>query len=358
MFNKILDKLKMDTGFNSCVTKWETIKEKDGIYHSFPSDLSPILTNVLNKRGIDKLYSHQFECYEKVREGKNVVVVTPTASGKTLCYNLPVLQSLLEKKEDRGLYLFPTKALSQDQQSELNEIVIGGEAGVKISTYDGDTPSSVRISARDSSRIIITNPDMLHAGILPNHPKWIKFMSSLKYIVLDEVHTYRGVFGSHMTNLIRRVKRIAEFYGSKPIFICSSATIGNPKELAEQILEEDVCLIDNNGSPSGEKHFILYNPPLVDSVQGIRRGVVLESQKLALKFLKEKIKTIVFARSRVRTELIASYINKALNNFFNENRRIRVEPYRGGFLPNERRQIEKGLREGDIHGVVSTNALE
>jgi DEAD/DEAH box helicase domain-containing protein len=286
------------------------------------------------------------------------VVVTPTASGKTLSYNLPVLEYLLKHPDAKAMYLFPTKALSQDQQSELNEIDLIGELGVRIFTYDGDTPTSIRVSARDQGQIVITNPDMLHTGILPNHPKWIKFLSSLRFVVLDETHTYRGVFGSHMTNLIRRLKRIAMFYGTKPQFVCCSATIGNPLQLAENLIEEQAELVDNNGAPSGEKHFVLYNPPLVDPVQGIRRGVVLESQRIASRLLREGTTTIVFARSRIRTELIASYIRESLRNFYTDNHRITVASYRGGYLPNERRKIERGLREGEIQGVVSTNALE
>ena len=236
--------------------------------------------------------------------------------------------------------------------------MLAGEVGIKISTYDGDTPSSVRVSARDEGRIIISNPDMLHSGVLPNHPKWIRFFSSLSFVVIDEVHTYRGVFGSHMTNVIRRLKRIARFYGSDPVFICCSATIGNPGELAERILEEETVLIDENGAPAGEKQLILYNPPYVDKVQGIRRGTVNESQRLALKFIRGGVKTIVFARSRLRVELIADYINKALANHYLQGEIPRVEAYRGGYLPSERREIEKGLRDGSIMGVVSTNALE
>ncbi|MBN1685206.1 MAG: DEAD/DEAH box helicase [Spirochaetales bacterium] len=353
-----IDLLKNDSSFTACVTHWEKIPAREGRYADFPRELKDDLVSILKKRGIDRLYSHQAGAYEAVRRGRDIVVVTPTASGKTLCYNLPVLQDLLEHPEYRALYLFPTKALSQDQQSELNEVILGGEVPVKVFTYDGDTPSSVRVSARDNGRIVITNPDMLHTGILPNHPKWIKFLSSLKYVVIDEVHIYRGVFGSHMTNLVRRLKRIASFYGSNPQFICCSATIGNPLDLASRILESEPVLIDDNGSPGGEKHMIFYNPPLVDAVQGIRRGVVHESQRLAVKLLRAGIKTIVFARSRIRTELIASYINGTLRNVYTDNERIRVEPYRGGYLPSERRQIEKGLRDGSIHGVVSTNALE
>ena len=350
MEEAILRTLKADTDFMEQVVRWETIPAREGRYVDFPPDIDPRLREVLSRRGITRLYSHQGRTYDQVRRGRNVVVVTPTASGKTLSYNLPVLQGLLENPESRGLYLFPTKALSQDQQSALNEIVLAGEVGIKISTYDGDTPSSVRVSARDEGRIIISNPDMLHSGVLPNHPKWIRFFSSLSYVVIDEVHTYRGVFGSHMTNVIRRLKRIARFYGSDPVFICCSATIGNPGELAERILEEETVLIDENGAPAGEKQLILYNPPYVDKVQGIRRGTVNESQRLALKFIRGGVKTIVFARSRLRVELIADYINKALANHYLQGEIPRVEAYRGGYLPSERREIEKGIERRQYHG--------
>ncbi len=357
-FEVAIDNLRSSESFMKNVTHWERIPPKEGVFRDLPDELHPEIREALLRRGISRLYTHQRECYSHARKGSNVVVVTPTASGKTLCYNLPVLQTLLEDKEARALYLFPTKALSQDQQSELNGIVLGGSLSIKVNTYDGDTPSSIRVAARDSGRIVISNPDMLHTGILPNHPKWIKFISALKFVVIDEIHIYRGVFGSHMTNVVRRLKRIARFYGSDPVFICSSATIGNPLELAERVIEGEAVLVDKNGAPGGGKNIVLYNPPVVDRVQGIRRGVVLESKNLAVDFLKKNIKTIVFARSRVRTELIASYIRSALSNVYNENRRINVESYRGGYLPNERRAIEKGLREGTVQGVVSTNALE
>lgn len=323
-----------------------------------PEGLDPDLATSLAGRGIRRLYTHQAESWRLARSGRHFVVVTPTASGKTLCYNLPVVQTLLEKPDARALYLFPTKALSQDQQAELNEVALGGALPVKIHTYDGDTPNSLRIAARDSGRIVISNPDMLHSGILPNHPKWIRFFSGLSYVVVDEMHTYRGVFGSHVANVIRRLRRIAAFYGAHPTFIFCSATIGNPETLAESILGEKVEVVDRNGAASGEKMLVFYNPPLLDPVQGIRRAASTESEAIALELLKRGVKTILFARSRLQVELIARAMSASLRNPWNEDNRIRVSPYRSGLLPSERRAIEKGLRDGSLHGVVSTNALE
>jgi len=354
----VLEELKKDPSFNENVTEWLVIPPREGRYGDLPSDLSPLLGSALRSKGITQLYSHQAESWQSIRSGHDTVVVTPTASGKTLCYNLPVLQTLLEDPSSRALYLFPTKALSQDQQAALNDIIMDAELELPIFTFDGDTPSSIRMSARQGGRIIITNPDMLHSGVLPNHTKWIEFFTNLKYIVLDELHTYTGVFGSHMANLMRRLIRICRFYGSDPVVIASSATIGNPGELAQMLIGRRFELVDDNGAPAGEKHLILYNPPLVDPVQGIRRGVVLESRRLALRLLKAGVKTIVFTRSRIHAELISGYINESLSNVYNDNFRIKVESYRGGYLPNERRKVEKGLREGSVQGVVSTNALE
>ncbi len=335
-----------------------TLRQRSPKLAELPADLAPPLAAALAAKGISTLYTHQSECYRIARSGRNFVVVTPTASGKTLCYNLPVVQTLLENPTARALYLFPTKALSQDQQAELNEVALGGALPVKIQTYDGDTPSSLRTAARTSGRIVITNPDMLHAGILPNHAKWIQFFSGLKYVVVDETHSYRGVFGSHVGNVLRRLKRIAAFYGAQPSFIFCSATIANPRELAEALIEEPVELVDDNGAGAGEKTIVFYNPPVIDPVQGMRKSSATESERIALELLRKGVKTILFARSRLAVELIASNINQSLENPNNENERIKVSPYRSGLLPSERRAIEKGLREGSINGVVSTNALE
>jgi DEAD/DEAH box helicase domain-containing protein len=363
-----LEQIISDPAFAANIVVDRLLPAREGIYAEFPAGLDGRVVEALKRRGISRLYTHQREVWEAVQGGNNVVVVTPTASGKTLCYNLPTLHALLQDEKARALYLFPTKALSQDQQSELNGIVSLNEPDtdsgdffglpIKIATYDGDTPESLRVAARDSGRVIISNPDMLHAGVLPNHPRWIKFFSNLKYVVIDEAHAYRGVFGSHVANVLRRLRRIAAFYGARPVFILCSATIANPRELAETLIGDTVVLVDKNGAPSGEKRIILYNPPLVDAVQGIRRSVVTESRRWMIAFLKAGIKTILFAHSRVKTEVAASYVNEDLANIFTGNSRIRVEAYRGGLLPNERREIEKGLREGAIQGVVSTNALE
>ncbi len=355
---KAFDEILSEAGVSPFIAHVERVPAREARYAPLPDGLPEPLREGLAARGVEKLYSHQARCYELARSGRNFVVVTPTASGKTLCYNLPVIASLLEESEARALYLFPTKALSQDQQAELNELCAAGELPLKVFTYDGDTPASLRVAAKDSGRIVISNPDMLHSGVLPNHPRWIKFVQNLKYVVIDEMHAYRGVFGSHVANVIRRLKRVAAFYGAKPAFILSSATIGNPGELAEALIGEPVEVVDENGAPAGAKTVYFYNPPLVDPVQGIRRGVTNETQRIALAFLRAGVKTILFARSRVRTEVIASYINDSLRNIYTENERLRVEPYRGGFLPSERREIERGLRSGAIQGVVSTNALE
>ena len=353
---KILANLRENRGFRSNVTTWEVLAAQEGKYRDFPPDLNPELKSVLQKQGITQLYSHQAEAYRLVEAGKNIVVVTPTASGKTLCYNLPVIQTQLKNPETRALYLFPTKALSQDQVVALKEIVDVLEQDIKTYTFDGDTPADVRRTIRSAGHIVVTNPDMLHQGILPHHTRWIKLFENLRFVVLDEIHNYRGVFGSHMANVIRRLKRICAFYGSTPQFICSSATIANPAELASRILEEPVELIDENGAPRGTKHFIFHNPPVVDEKLGIRKSVVNEASRIAQNFLRNGVQTIVFARSRLRVEVLVTYLKEAMRRFKKSPRLIRG--YRGGYLPRQRKEIQEGLRRGEIWGVVSTNALE
>ncbi len=342
------------------VTCWKTLPAQPAQWADFPNGLKPELREAMRQHGISRLYTHQAEAIAQISAGKNIVVVTPTASGKTLCYNLPTLNAVLENPEARALYLFPTKALSQDQVAELYEIVklLSPQTNFDIKTYtfDGDTPQAARQAIRSSGHIVVTNPDMLHQGILPHHTKWVKLFENLRYVVIDELHNYRGVFGSHLANVVRRLRRIASFYGANPQFICCSATIANPKELAEQITESDVELIDNNGAPRGEKHFILYNPPVVNRELGIRKSSVKEARNIASKFLLNNIQTIVFARSRLRVEILVTYLKETMTAHQKSPNRIRG--YRGGYLPTERREIERGLRSGETLGVVSTNALE
>ena len=354
--DQLVDFLKQDSRFMDNVTYWNTIEAKDAIFAPFPNWLSEDIIKALNQKGIDKLYLHQALTLDLVKQGNNVVIVTPTASGKTLCYNLPVLNEIYNNPDARSLYLFPTKALSQDQVSELHELITLMGKDIKTYTYDGDTPVNARKAIRQAGHIVVTNPDMLHSGIMPHHTKWVKLFENLKYVVIDEMHTYRGVFGSHMANVIRRLKRICRFYGSNLTFICCSATIANPQELAQRIIEDSVELVDRNGAPSGKKHLIFYNPPLVNKELGIRRSSLLETRKIADQLITNGIQSIIFARSRLMVEVLVTYLKNLVKDKLGNSKEIRG--YRGGYLPTERRQIEKGLRSGDIMGVISTNALE
>ncbi len=353
---QLLQQLKIDDRFIGHVTRWEVLPAEDGKYEDFPGSLDPRLAGVLRKRGIEQLYSHQVESFRLAAEGSHFVVPTPTASGKTLCYNLPVLDTILNNPQARALYLFPTKALSQDQMLEVHGMVTDLGADIKTFTFDGDTPETARRAIRSSGHIVVTNPDMLHQGILPHHTLWVKLFENLKYIVVDEVHHYRGVFGSHVANVLRRLMRVAHFYGAKPQFICCSATIANPAELAARLTGQEIRSVQSNGAPRGEKHFIFYNPPVVNHELGIRQSVIKTTRKIAERFIGTGAQMIVFARSRMRVELLLTYLEKS-------GRRVgikggEVRGYRGGYLPGERRAIEKGLREGTIDAVVSTNALE
>jgi DEAD/DEAH box helicase domain-containing protein len=352
----ILKEWREDPAFMQNVTRWEVIPESEGCYAAVPEDLDPALVKALCERGIDRLYSHQAAAIEAVQSGKNTVIVTPTASGKTLCYNLPVVSSIIKDQSSRALYLFPTKALSQDQVAELRDLTAGFETALTTYTYDGDTEPGLRQLIRRSGHIVVTNPDMLHSGILPHHTKWTQLFHNLKYIVIDEMHQYRGVFGCHVANVIRRLKRICAFYGSNPRFILCSATIANPGELAEILIEDQVTVIEENGAPRAEKHFILYNPPLVNPDLGIRRSSLLETRQLAGSLLAEDIQTIVFTRSRIAVEVLLTYLRQLKKVKPGEDSAIRG--YRGGYLPHERRAIESGLRSGTIRAVVCTNALE
>jgi len=353
---QMLDYFKSSEKMMNNITAWVELPAREAVYAEFPQFIDVRIREALERRGIRSLYSHQAAAIQAVHDGESIVVVTPTASGKTMCYNVPVLDAILKDEESRALFLFPTKALSQDQVSELHELITEAGVDVKTYTYDGDTPQSARKAIRQAGHIVVTNPDMLHSGILPHHTKWTKLFENLKFIVIDEIHHYRGVFGSHLANVIRRLKRICNFYGSNPQFICCSATIANPGELASRITGENVKLIDNNGAPSSEKHFIFYNPPLVNRELGIRRSSMLEAKSIAELLIRNGVQTIVFTRSRLNVEVLVTYLKEIFRGKSEGDKRVRS--YRGGYLPNLRREIEKGLREGSITGVVSTNALE
>ncbi|MBN2372119.1 MAG: DEAD/DEAH box helicase, partial [Vicinamibacteria bacterium] len=325
-------------------------------YAPFPDDLHPRLIEGLRARGYEQLYTHQRAAYDAAREGKDVVIVTPTASGKTLCYNLPVLDAILKDPDARALYLFPTKALSQDQLAELYAQIETLDAEIGTFTYDGDTPQDARKAIRARAHVVITNPDMLHKGILPHHTKWVKLFENLRYVVVDELHNHRGVYGSHVANIFRRLDRLCRFYGSRPLFLCASATIGNPRELAEALTARRMTLIDDSGAPRGERYFAIYNPPVVNRRLGIRRSALGCARDVALTFLKKGLQTIVFAPSRLATEILVTYLKQAFETRPGAEGVIRG--YRGGYLPNKRREIERGLRRGEVLGVVSTNALE
>ena len=378
----LLARLRGDPRFMSTVATWRTLPARPPLYAPVPARLHPALATALPGRGIERLYRHQHDAVEAALAGGSVAVVTPTASGKTLCYNLPVLHTLLTDADARALYLFPTKALAHDQLDELHDFAgvldaqqAGPALAPAIAAYDGDTPAAHRSAIRKRARLLLTNPDMLHVGILPYHTQWAEFLGGLRWVVVDEMHTYRGVFGSHVANVLRRLQRICRHYGSEVRFICTSATIANPAQLAERLIEQPVTLVEQSGAPQGEKHVILVNPPLIDPEKGIRRAATLEATDLATACLDAGVQTIVFGRSRLTTELLLTYLREK------QRRRQRhawaadewapegsgdAEPlspdalrgYRGGYLPAERRAIEAGLRSGDVRGVVATNALE
>jgi DEAD/DEAH box helicase domain-containing protein len=342
------------------VTAFRRVPPAPAHYAPFPEALDSRLVLALAARGISQLFTHQAQSVTHALAGRNVVVVTPTASGKTLCYNAPVLDAILKDRASRALYLFPTKALAQDQLAELQAmcetIAAGSGEEVGVFTYDGDTPQDARRTIRARAHLVLSNPDMLHSGILPHHPRWAKLFENLRYVVIDELHAYRGVFGSHLCNVLRRLRRICRHYGSNPTFICSSATIANPRELAERLAERPFELVDESGAPRGEKFFVFVNPPVVNRQLGIRRSYLSETRRIASEFLKRNLQLIVFAQSRLATEILTTYLKDDFEGVPGAPERIRG--YRGGYLPNHRREIEKGLRDGAVRGVVSTNALE
>jgi DEAD/DEAH box helicase domain-containing protein len=359
------------------VTAVRRLPASPGRFAPFPAGLDPRLRQALESRGISQLYTHQAETIEHALAGRHAVVITPTASGKTLCYNAPVLQAVLEDPSARALYLFPTKALAQDQLAELQamcEVLATGlddrchrdvspatrdlppSPRIGVFTYDGDTPQDARRTIRGRAQLVLSNPDMVHSGILPHHPRWAKLFENLRYVIIDELHAYRGVFGSHLCNVLRRLRRICRHYGSNPVFLCSSATIANPKELAERLTEQPFELVEDNGAPRGEKFFVFVNPPVVNHQLGIRRSYLGETRRIAAEFLERNLQLIVFAQSRLSTEILTTYLKDDFEGMPGTPERIRG--YRGGYLPNRRREIEKGLRDGAVRAVVATSALE
>jgi DEAD/DEAH box helicase domain-containing protein len=353
---EVLDSLAARDVSGEVLTAIRYFPAREAQWAEYPAWVHADLAVAYAAKGIRQLYTHQAIAAEAVHAGKNVIVVTPTASGKTLCYNLPILNSILENSDTRALYLFPTKALAQDQLAELYDLNQRLDNRFGVFTYDGDTPADARRAIREKGHVVLTNPDMLHTGILPHHTRWTRLFENLRYIVIDELHTYRGVFGSHLCNVLRRLRRIANFYGSDPQFICCSATIANPGELATRLLEKEVDVLDANGAPAGEKTFVFYNPPVVNRALGIRRSYINETSRVAQEFLKHDLQTMVFANSRLQTEILLTYFQQANPRLPGKQDTIRG--YRGGYLPNERREIERGLRDGRIRGVVSTSALE
>jgi len=326
-----------------------------GSYRPLPDGLDERLRQALIARGIDRLYSHQHQAWESVQADHNLVVVTPTASGKTLCYNLPVLDSVL-KQRSKALYLFPTKALSQDQVAEISDLNQAGELGVRAFTFDGDTPGDARKAVRTRGDIVVSNPDMLHQGILPHHTKWAQFFEGLGFVVIDEMHSYRGVFGSHMANVLRRLRRICRFYGSDPRFILCSATIANPRELAQQLIGAQVTAVTESGAPQGEKRLLLWNPPVINPDLGIRASARSQTTRIARQAMEMGLKSIIFSRSRLMVEVLTKYLKDIFDK--DPRRPPRVAAYRGGYLPTERRSTEKRLRQGAVDCVISTSALE
>jgi len=338
------------------ITAHRVMEPQPPRYAPWPDALDPRLVDALRGRGFEALYTHQAAAVESVRAGRNVCVVTPTASGKTLCYNLPVIDAVARDEAARALYLFPTKALAADQLVELRALAEAADIPLKTHTYDGDTPTAIRSVVRSAGQVAITNPDMLHSAILPHHTKWFKLFENLQFVVIDELHTYRGLFGSHVANVIRRLRRVCHHYGADPVFICASATIANPGELAERLLEAPVDVIDESGAPRGRKHILVVNPPVANPQLGIRGSALLTGQVLAERLIGGGVQTIAFARSRTQVEVLTSYLQETFEPPPGHPHSIRG--YRGGYLPNQRHEIEAGLRDGRVRGVVATNALE
>ncbi len=358
----LLSRWRADPQIGGNVSAWEILGETKAQLEPIPADIHPDLRQALKGKGIETIYSHQAESLRAIWEGRCPVIITSTASGKTLCYNLPVLDHLFRDPGARAIYLFPTKALTQDQHSGLLDLLSDSDHhSIVPAIYDGDTPANQRPAIRKNARIVLSNPDMLHTAILPHHTAWAAFFHDLRFVILDEMHIYRGVFGSHVANVLRRLRRIARFYGAKPQFILTSATIANPLELAAGLIEpeegqEELRLIDQDGAPHGQKHFLIYNPPVINADLGIRRSAVQESVHLAAELLAYQIQTILFGRTRRTVEILLTLLRDQAGG--EANPRVSIRGYRSGYLAQQRRAIEQGLRNGQVHAVAATTALE
>ncbi|MFC1906399.1 DEAD/DEAH box helicase [Chloroflexota bacterium] len=353
-----LHHLTNQPNYNNQITHIEHIPPCDARYAELDKPLVNSLQCCLDEHRLLPLYNHQAEAVNNTRQGRNVMVSTPSASGKTLCYSIPVLEATLTERDSRAIYLFPTKALAQDQLHSLQELFCPHLLGVEeFAAFDGDTPQTERSGIRKRARIILTNPDMLHIGILPNHQSWSRLLRHLRYVVVDEVHTYRGVFGSHVACVLRRLRRLCQLYGANPLFICCSATIANPGEHAERLVGLPFAVVDNDGSSHGGKDFVFWNPPIMDEARSIRRSANSEATNLFVELVSHDIRSLTFARSRRLTELIYTYSRQRLTETA-PALAGRIKAYRAGYLPRERRQIEQELYSGQLLGVVATTALE
>jgi len=350
----VLDALERDRAYRGQVVHRRALPARGARYATLEPPLPEPLRERLAALGITRLYTHQAAAVDAVRRGEHIAVITPTASGKTLCYNLPVLEHLVQAPTSRALYLFPTKALAQDQADALAEF---GLPQVRAATYDGDTPAADRRRIREHATIVLTNPDMLHRGILPQHVRWATFLRGLRFVVLDDMHVYRGVFGSHVANVLRRLRRVCALYGGRPQFICTSATIANPREFAERLLGVPVSVIAESGAPQGPRQVVLWNPPLLDRAAMARRSPYSEATWLFTRLVQAGVRTIVFTKARKITELIYRYARARLAEEAPALSQ-RISPYRAGYLPEERRRIEQRLFRGELVGVISTSALE
>jgi DEAD/DEAH box helicase domain-containing protein len=346
---------QLERKFVSRVTGRQCLPGRPARMVPLPPGLPAAIATALRSRGIEQLYSHQGQAWEAVQRGEDVVIATATASGKSLCYLLPVLAAAMTR-QSRALFLFPTKALAQDQVAELLELNRAGDLGVRSFTFDGDTPGDARQAVRLHGEVVVSNPDMLHQGILPHHTKWAQFFENLRYVVIDEVHTYRGVFGSHVANVLRRLQRICAFYGSRPQFILCSATIGNPQAHAQALVEREVTAITESGAPSGDRHLLLWNPPVVNPDLGLRASARSQSNLIARLAIRSGLKTLVFAQSRLMVEVLTKYLKDVFDH--DPRKPARIRSYRGGYLPSERREAERAMRAGNIDGIVATSALE